>query len=102
MTVSTARRVPRPFKLPWGKGQVVEEVSVEHEHWHPTIQLLEYGDGSVGVRFFFYSPTGQFRRSPPIWMEEDFDAFAGLLENAPRLRSLVQRMAGPSGIKGAI
>ncbi len=88
------KRLPKPFNLPWGKGQVVEEVSVAHEHWVPTIQLLEYEDGSLGVRFCFYSPTGRFRRSPPIWMEEDFDAFADELEGAPRLQALIQRMAG--------
>ena len=86
--------MPRPFKLPWGKGMVVEEVSVAHEHWQPTMQLLEYEDGSLGVRFCFYSPTGRFRRSPAIWMEEDFDAFAEVLKEAPRLQALVQRMAG--------
>ena len=73
---------------------VVEEVSVAHEHWQPTMQLLEYEDGSLGVRFCFYSPTGRFRRSPAIWMEEDFDTFAEVLEEAPRLQALVQRMAG--------
>ena len=92
----TERKLPRPFKLPWGKGMVVEEVSVAHEHWQPTMQLLEYEDGSVGVRFCFYSPSGRFRRSPAIWMEEDFDAFAEVLEEAPRLQALVQRMAGPA------
>lgn len=92
--MSPERKLPRPFKLPWGKGQVVEEVSVAHEHWVPTIQLLEYEDGSLAVRFCFYSPTGRFRRSPPIWMEEDFDAFAHELQDAPRLQALIQRMAG--------
>ena len=72
---------------------MVEEVSVTHEHWVPTIQLLECEGGSLGVRFCFYSPTGRFRRSPPIWMEEDFDAFAHELEGLPRLQSLIQRMA---------
>ena len=91
--VKSERKLPRPFKLPWGRGQVVEEVSVAHEHWHPTIQLLEYEDGSLGVRFCFYSPTGRFRRSPPIWMEQDFDAFANELVDSPRLQALINRLS---------
>ena len=71
-------------------------MSVAHEHWVSTIQLLEYDDGSLGVRFCFYSPTGRFRRSPPIWMEDDFDAFAHELKGSPRLQSLIQRMAAPA------
>lgn len=94
--MSSERKLPRPFNLPWGKGQVVEEVSVAHEHWVPTIQLLEYEDGSLGVRFCFYSPTGRFRRSPPIWMEDDFDAFALELDEAPRLQALMRRMTAPA------
>lgn len=94
--MKSERKLPRPFKLPWGNGQVVEEVSVAHEHWVPTIQLLEYEDGSLGVRFCFYSPTGRFRRSPAIWMEDDFDAFALALEDSPRLQSLIRRMAAPA------
>ena len=91
--MSAERRLPRPFKLPWGKGQVVEEVSVVHDHWRPTIQLLEYEDGSLSVRFCVYSPEGRFRRQTPIWMAEDFDAFRMELEDAPRLQALVRRMA---------
>ena len=72
---SPERRLPRPFKLPWGKGQVVEEASVVHDHWRPTIQLLEYEDGSLNVRFCVYSAQGRFQRQTPIWTEEDFDAF---------------------------
>ena len=63
--MSPERRLPRPFKLPWGKGQVVEEVSVVHEHWVPTIQLLEYDDGSLNVRFCVYSAQGRFQRQTP-------------------------------------
>ena len=92
--MSPERRLPRPFNLPWGKGQVVEEVSVVHEHWVPTIQLLEYDDGSLNVRFCVYSAQGRFQRQTPIWTEEDFAAFGLELEEAPRLQALIRRMAG--------
>ncbi len=91
---SPERRLPRPFKLPWGKGQVVEEASVVHDHWRPTIQLLEYEDGSLNVRFCVYSAQGRFQRQTPIWTEEDFDAFGEELQEAPRLQALIRRMAG--------
>jgi hypothetical protein len=86
------RKLPRPFQLPWGKGQVVEEVSIAHDHWAPTVQLLEYDDGQVGARFCNYSAGGRFQRQASIWTEEDFAAFGAELSRAPRLRELISRM----------
>ena len=40
------RKVPRPFKMPWGKGMVVEEASISSRYHEPTVQLLEF-DGLV-------------------------------------------------------
>ena len=54
----TSTQAPRPFSFPWGGGQIVEEVFVESEHHVPTIQLLEYEDGSLSVRFCSYTHTG--------------------------------------------
>ena len=48
------RKLPRSFALPWGQGQVVEEVSVMRPHWEPTIQLLRYEDGEETLRFCYY------------------------------------------------
>ena len=69
-------------------------MSVVHDHWQPTIQLLEYEDGSLNVRFCVYSPEGRFQRQTPIWAEDDFPAFGDELGDAPRLRELFSRMFG--------
>ena len=57
------RKLPRPFEFPWGKGQVVEEVSVLRPHWEPTIQLLRYEDGEESLRFCYYHGP-RFGRGP--------------------------------------
>ncbi len=40
--------------MPWGSGQVVEEISIQCPHWEPTAQLMEYEDGSRSLRFCYY------------------------------------------------
>ena len=90
--MSYQRKLPRPFELPWGRGQITEEVTVLHEHWAPTIQLLEYEDGQKSVRFCNYSPQGRFQRLPSIWTEVDFEAFGEELAKAPKLRELFRRL----------
>jgi len=64
------KRLPRPFHLPWGEGMVTEEVSVPREHWEPTVQLLEYADGSKTLRFCYYH-QGRFGRGPLIADAQD-------------------------------
>ena len=86
------RKLPRSFELPWGKGQITEEVSVIHDHWSPTIQLLEYEDGQVGLRFCNYSSQGRFQRQASIWTEEDLTAFGLELDQTPKLKELLGRM----------
>jgi len=46
-----SRRIPRDFNLHWGKGQIVEEASIQGEHHQPSVQLLEFQDGSTSIRF---------------------------------------------------
>lgn len=60
---SPSRTVPRPFEFHWGKGMVVEEASVETPYNEPTIQLLEYENGSLSVRFCYYRGP-RFGRGP--------------------------------------
>ena len=83
------RKLPRPFSFPWGGGQIVEEVSVESE-WHvPTIQLLEYDDGSLSVRFCSYSHSGRIQRNPMMVSADDLKALARAMQQTPRLQKLV-------------
>ncbi len=85
----TTRKLPRPFSFPWGGGQIVEEVFVESEHHVPTIQLLEYDDGSLSVRFCSYSHSGRFQRNPLMVSGDDLKALARAMKQTPRLRKLV-------------
>ena len=61
---TTARKIPRPFAMPWGNGEIVEEATAIGEWSEPSIQLLRYEDGTLAVRFRQYDHRGRFRRSP--------------------------------------
>jgi hypothetical protein len=72
---------------------ITEEVRVDHDHWTPVIQLLEYEDGAKGIRFCTYNGP-RFQRMPAIWMEEDVAAFREQLQYAPTLRRLLKALGG--------
>ena len=74
--MAPTRKLPRPFSFPWGGGQIVEEVFVESEHHVPTIQLLEYEDGSLSVRFCSYTHSGRFQRNPVMMSADDMKGLA--------------------------
>ena len=54
-TPPSQRPVPRPFVMPWGKGQVIEEACYYGKYHEPCLQLLELADGSQSIRFCYYS-----------------------------------------------
>ena len=90
---TTARKVPRPFAMPWGKGEIVEEATFIGEWSEPSIQLLRYEDGALAVRFCQYDHRGRFRRSP---MMVDAKLVRGLgrsLLKTPRLRKLLKSLS---------
>jgi hypothetical protein len=90
------RRLPRPFTMHWGSGQIVEEASCDGEYHEPTIQLMEYTDGpaagTIGVRFCYYTHDGRFQRSPLMVGEEDLDGLREALARAPKLRAILRRL----------
>lgn len=87
------RTVPRPFEMHWGRGSVVEEASAITEYAEPTVQLLEFEDGSQTLRFCYYHGS-RFGRGPMMLSKEHLDEFAASLEEAPRIRDLLRRMLG--------
>lgn len=93
-----ARKIPRPFKYPWGSGEIVEEASAHREHSDPTLQLLEFQDdghqGYVMVRFCSYAPSGAFRRHPMLAGADDIAQLREALKATPRLRSLLAELVG--------
>ncbi len=81
--------------MPWGSGQVVEEISIQCPHWEPTIQLMEYEDGSRSLRFCYYS-EGRFGRGAMMLEEEDLERMAEALGRTEVIKGLLRRMAGGS------
>ena len=92
MPNQTVRTLPRPFSLHWGDGSVVEEVAYAGEHHEPSLQLLEFADGSLSVRFCYYDHAGRFQRSPLIVSKNEIAGLKDALAAAPRLRSLLREL----------
>ncbi len=64
------RKLPRPFAMHWGGGQITEEASTTGPHHNPCLQLMEYSEGEAAggysVRFCYFSHDGRFQRSPRL------------------------------------
>jgi len=94
MPKGSARTTPRPFALHWGSGQISEEATYTGEHHEPSIQLLEFDDGSLQVRFCYYDHAGRFQRSPLVVSNDEIAGLKKALAGTPRLRSLLREMVG--------
>ena len=92
MIENTSRHIPRDFNLHWGKGQIVEEASAQGEYHQPSIQLLEFQDGSLSIRFCYYNQHGRFQRSPLIMGEEDIGLLRDAVSENHRLRALLREL----------
>jgi hypothetical protein len=91
-----SRRIPRDFNLHWGKGQIVEEASIQGEHHQPSVQLLEFQDGSLSIRFCYYNQHGRFQRSPLIMGEEEICLLGHAVSENRRLHALLSALIIPS------
>lgn len=87
------RKLPRPFTMPWGDGQVVQEVGIDTDHNELVIQLLRYDDlpGDT-LRFCQYWLDGRFQRQPMMVHEDHIEALREALKAAPEIRHLLQRL----------
>jgi len=65
------RNIPRPFAFIFGKGKIIEEVSIKSKYHEPTLQLLEFEDGTKSIRFCYYHGK-RFGRSPLLINEADW------------------------------
>ena len=92
MSKETVRSLPRPFSLHWGDGNIVEEATYAGEHHEPSLQLLEFADGSLSIRFCYYDPAGRFQRSPLIVSNDEVVGLRKALAGAPRLKSLLREL----------
>ena len=92
MSKETVRSLPRPFSLHWGDGSIVEEATYAGEHHEPSLQLLEFADGSLSLRFCYYDHAGRFQRSPLIVSKDEIAGLKRALAGAPKLRSLLREL----------
>ena len=86
------RKVPRPFKMPWGKGMVVEEVSITSKFHEPTIQLLKFENGDKAIRFCSYN-KGRFSRSPLMIDEKDLRQLRSEIVKGKEIRKLISQLS---------
>jgi hypothetical protein len=86
------RDVPRPFTMPWGKGEIIEEATTVGEYHEPAIQLLRYEDGSLSIRFSHYDHRGRFQRSPLMISRGTITGLRRSLATTPRLRGLLAKL----------
>jgi hypothetical protein len=94
MATQEAPRVPRPFQVHWGRGSIVEEAGYEGQYHEPRIQLLEFEDGSLSIRFCYYNHSGRFQRSPLMVGLDELDSLREALNGTPRLRLLLKQIVG--------
>ena len=92
MAKNAVRTLPRPFSLHWGDGSIVEEAAYAGEHHQPSLQLMEFADGSLSVRFCYYDHAGRFQRSPLIVSNDEVVGLRKALAGAPRLKSFPREL----------
>jgi len=91
VTLYEMRKIPRPFKMPWGKGMVIDEVSISSQYHEPTIQLLEFDNGDKLLRFCSYS-HGRFSRSPLMIDEKDLRLLGKAIVKGKEIRKFVSKL----------
>ena len=94
--MAPARKLPRPFEMHWGSGEIVEEAAFEGEYHEPCIQLMQYtageAAGSFTVRFCTYNHQGRFQRSPLMVSEDDLAGLRDAIRAAPQLHAILKRL----------
>lgn len=90
------RKLPRPFEMHWGGGEIVEEAAFSGQYHEPAVQLMEYttgeAAGSFSIRFCTYNHEGRFQRSPLMLGQEDMEGLRRAIAETPRLRALLRRL----------
>jgi hypothetical protein len=92
MQSKVTRAIPRPYKLHWESGQIVEEASSIGKFHEACIQLLQAEDSTVTVRFCWYNLSGQYQRSPLLISEEELEGLQQALISTPRLKKLLEKL----------
>ncbi len=96
MSTTETTEKPRFVQLPWGRAQVIDEVSFESAggDGQPVsvgVAHLREPDGSELVRFFYRS-NGRVVRGPLTLRPADRAGLRAALAGTPRLRKLVREL----------
>ena len=86
------RKIPRPFKMPFGSGKIVEEASITSKYHEPTIQLLKFDNGNKVIRFCSYN-KGKFSRSPLMIDEKELRKLGNAIKKEKELSKFVSRLS---------
>jgi len=86
------RKIPRPFKMPFGSGKIVEEASITSKYHEPTIQLLKFDNGDKVIRFCSYN-KGKFSRSPLMIGEKDMRKLRNIIKREKEMSKLISRLS---------
>ena len=86
------RKVPRPFKLSFGSGMIIEEVSITSKYHEPTIQLLKFDNGKKVIRFCYYN-KGRFNRSPLMIDEKDLAKLGKMIKKEKDISKLISKLS---------
>ncbi len=86
------RKVPRPFKMPWGNGIVVKEVSITSQYHEPTVQLLQFDNGDRVIRFCSYN-KGRFSRVPLMIDEKDLQKLGSVIKKEKEISKLISKLS---------
>ncbi len=88
---TNTRLLPRPFQFHWGSGMVIEEAFIQTPYNEPTIQLLEYDDGSLSIRFCYYKGS-QFGRGSLLMDAISIEEMREVLQDCPKLKEMLGKM----------
>jgi hypothetical protein len=96
MSSSETTGKPRFVQLPWGRAQVIDEVSIESagadgQRVLVGVAHLREPDGSELVRFFYRS-SGRMARGPLTLRAADRAGLKAALAGSPKLRKLVREL----------
>jgi len=86
------RKIPRPFKMPFGNGMVVKEASIISQYHEPTVQLLQFDNGDRVIRFCSYN-KGRFSRSPLMIHEKDLQKLGTAIKKEKEISKFISRLS---------
>ena len=86
------RKIPRPFKMPFGNGMVVKETSITSQFHEPTVQLLQFDNGNRAIRFCSYN-KGRFSRAPLMIDEKDLRKLGSAIKKEKEISKLISRLS---------